>query len=373
LLSTKPALRQLYLSAQSKLTIECKVTHRFSKAISKSRARAKREIATKSATTPAKGAIFNSSLNPSIFAQKQRQLSAIRKLHKAFAVVRSASAVKKAAGCRRYLRRRKYQINLLLHRPLLRRIAQKLYSRIAQAKRFSRAEAQYFHRAGTISRSNDSLLAAAKQRLRAARTAAVSKRKPATRNNGYKSILSPTIRLAGSLKILRALCKQQGTARLIARKTVAMGTYSRSKESLRSRFFRRKALTIHAVSTAAATKLDSTKTGAYSRNARKHSSPVTTRPRSRKLSALAARLSLQQVASILPQAPTFSKQPSGLRSALRRLPRRSKRVLAVARREIKRMSKHGQKRRRRSALSRNPSKRALIILARTSATGREVS
>jgi hypothetical protein len=284
-------------------------------------------------------------------------------------MVRSTSAVKKAARCRRYLRRRKYQINLLLHRPLLRRIAQKLYSRVAQAKRFSRAEAQYFHRAGTISRSNDSLLAAAKQRLRAARTAAVFKRKPATRNNGYKSILNHTIRLAGSLKILRALCKQQGTAKLIARKTVAMGTYSRSKESLRSRFFRRKALTIHAVSTAGATKLDSTKAGAYSRSARKHSSPVTTRPRSRKLSAL----SLQQVASILPQAPTFSKQPSGLRSALRRLPRRSKRVLAVARREIKKMSKRGQKRRRRSALSRNPGKRALIILARTSATGREVS
>jgi len=287
--------------------------------------------------------------------------------------VRNASAVKKAAGCRRYLRRCKYQINLLLHRPLLRRVAQKLYARVAQAKRFSLAEAQYFHRAGTISRSNDSLLATAKQRLRAARTAAVSKRKPATRNNGYKSTLNSTIRLAGSLTILRTRCKQQGTAKLIARKTAAMETYSRAKESLRSRFFRCKALMLHAVRTAAATKLDSTKASACSRNARKHLSLVTTRPHSRELSVLAARLSLQQVASILPPAATFSKQPSGLRSALRRLPRRSKRVLAVARREIKRMSKHGQKRRRRNALSRNPSKRVLINLARTSVTGREVS
>lgn len=236
----------------------------------------------------------------------------------------------------------------------------------------------------TLITSNKSyILASARQGFKqlssAARTAAALDRAAADRKqpcprvgNSYQQMFNRATLLAKKLKVLKVGIKHLRTPAPVVRRARVVNLYSQTKESLRSRFFARKILTSLLTKGNPLLAPRGTRTNLYTRSTKKQAFPHAVLPLSRKLATVAIRFRLQQVMRSTRKIPTFSKQSAKPLPFLKRLPRRSKRVLAVTRRASKKLGKGAQIHSRFASLRPKLSKQAPLILSKKPTAGRAI-
>lgn len=266
-LNTTSALRQLYVSSGSKLSIERKFNLllsfrrkqqalRFSRATSRLSILAKFRARVNSIRSP------NNITKLTRLAQKRRRLPHY-KLQLTPAPARNALQAKKSGGRRRYLRRRGYQLTHTIRSLLLRRTTRRLSYRLASAKRFIRDKGQRLYQTPTFNLNNSNFfLTTARQEAKqltigvprsAPAKAVISSRKPVRRpaqqtTRGYQKALYLTKLLAKKLQALKTSTKSRRKPKFLERRAKLFKTYKQMKELLRSRFFRREALATTLVS-----------------------------------------------------------------------------------------------------------------------------
>lgn len=349
---------------------------RFSKATDLLGIRSKWKAAIANLPKLPESALFHAPNNLAVCAQKRRRFLLSSKLHATPVVISSILPVKKATKHRRCLRRQKYQLNHVVHSLLLRRATRKLSSRVASSERISPERGQLLYQArALVTNGSTLLLAAAKHTFKrvapAAQKTVASKRHTVGRTAGkYQQCIRFAARLAKKLKTIAVQNTQKQVVRTRARATKLTRTYKQAKEALRFRFFGRKAFAVHLSNSAAPATAES---NLYHRNTQRQVLSAVVTPLPSGLSTTASQLRLKRMVRSAVRAATLSPRPAFVGPALKRLPRRAKRVLAAARREIKKLGKLGQKQRRANVRSQKPGKLALVTIARVQRAGREVN
>lgn len=178
--------------------------------------------------------------------------------------------------------------------------------------------------------------------------------------------------LAKKLKALKFGVKQLRMSAPAVRRAKVVNLYSQVKEFLRSRFFGREVLAKLLTRNNPLLASRGTGVNLYARSTKKQALPSTALPLSSKLGALALRFRLQRVVRNTQKIPTFSKQATKSLPFLKRLPRRSKRALAVTRRASKKLGKGAQKHFRLATLRPKLSKQALVIPSKKPTAGRAI-